>query len=248
MSKEKISSEYIQMCREKYLTGQHNLSLSQAVVMGSNSCDNIGAAIATALEEEVLSVEEYDYDSSTRRSWRQEHNILILANGRTYMDYIDNIEHVNIEYVIDDTLTYSIKYTQEFVRATIDNGVPKYIVYIGSMAYRSVLNASSVYCAAKAGLAHFMKCMAYELAPKNYNVFCVHPSNTLDTPMTEETIRQIMDYRSINRVQAEDYWSTGLLKNSFLTKQQIADTVLFLVSGKADYLSGSNIEMAGGQR
>jgi ketoreductase len=116
------------------------------------------------------------------------------------------------------------------------------------MAYKAVLNGSSPYCAAKAGLAHFARCLAWELAPKAFDVFCVHPSNTKGTPMTEETIKGLMRYRGLDRKEAEAYWGAVLPKWQWLLPENIADLVSFLVSGKAEYLSGANLDMAGGQR
>ena len=66
--------------------------------------------------------------------------------------------------------------------------------------------------------------------------------------MTEETIKGLMRYRYLTRSEAEEYWGASLPKERWLQPADIAETVAFLISGKADYLSGSNIEMAGGQR
>lgn len=245
MSKEQISTSYLEETKAKYL--QNEKHERRAVVVGSDKQNNIGATIARKLKETIPIVNEYDKDN-----WRcffgSRENILVLANGSTHLDWIENQSGHRIDEVLNDCLTTSIVATMEFVKATINVKNPKYIVYIGSMAYNHVLNGSSIYCAAKAGLAQFARCMAYELTPKNYNVFIVHPSNTKEAPMSEQTIQELMRYRNLSRQEAENYWGTGLLRKEWLLADDIANTVEFLVSGKADYLSGSQLELAGGQR
>jgi hypothetical protein len=66
--------------------------------------------------------------------------------------------------------------------------------------------------------------------------------------MTEHTIEGLMNYRGLTREQAEAYWSDSLPRANWLSAKNIGELVEFLISGKADYLSGANLEMAGGQR
>jgi NAD(P)-dependent dehydrogenase (short-subunit alcohol dehydrogenase family) len=238
-----------------------------AIVVGSDGESNIGFHITEQLKNDGIdvvsthfcehSLDLYKTDSrfldvrmdcSEFFQANKNAEILVLCNGTTNMDWIEDLKREDEKRVLEDILLGSINATSEFVRATINSDVTKYIVFIGSMAYRSVLNGSSVYCAAKAGLAQFMKCAAWELAPKGYRVFAVHPSNTYGTPMTEETIKGLMRYRNLSRQDAEAYWGACLPMDHWLSPGEIAVEVLHLVSGDADYLSGSNIEMAGGQR
>lgn len=247
MSKEQISQSYLDATKAKYLTPGRSWP-HKVLVVGSNTHNNIGATIATKLIADGHSVDEYEKKNWSMTYIRKQFSVLVLANGRSNLDWIENQTVYEINEVINDCLTSSIQSTRAFVQETIDAPGPKYIIYIGSMAYRSVLNASAPYCAAKAGLAHFAKCMAWELAPKNYNVFCIHPSNTEGTPMTEQTIQGIMRYRDINREQAEQYWGANLPRAKWLQPEDIAEMVSLIVKGKLDYLSGSQIEMGGGQR
>jgi NAD(P)-dependent dehydrogenase (short-subunit alcohol dehydrogenase family) len=126
----------------------------------------------------------------------------------------------------------------------------KHIVYIGSMAYTKVLNASAPYCAAKAGLAHFSRCMAWELGPKGYRVFTVHPGNVVNTPMTEETIDGIARYREMEHDEdAEAYWASDEPSMGFLHRNDVAVWVEKLVcEPNLAHASGSQIELAGGMR
>ena len=66
--------------------------------------------------------------------------------------------------------------------------------------------------------------------------------------MTRKTIEGLMRYRHLTLEQATAYWGAVLPKDHWLQPEEIADTVYHLISGKADYQSGANIELAGGQR
>jgi len=240
--------------KSKYLQNPLPPVSRKALVVGYSE-DNIGGEISRRLEAdglEVYSAEEEELPASSLSSFKRlpEYDTIIFNNGRTHLDWIEKQDERQIDEVVYNSLTSSMTGTADFVGATKDKPYQKNIVYIGSMAYRNVLNGSAPYCAAKAGLAMFARCMAWELAPKNYNVFCVHPSNTEHAPMSAETVRGLMRYRSLNREDAEAYWGASLPRSAWLQKQDIASVVSYLVSGDsgASYLSGSNIELGGGQR
>ncbi len=227
-----------------------------AIVVGAEP-GNIGFAIGGRLLQSgfnVLMVDRKTHDVREPRHVSEtlfkqpECDTLVLCNAVTHLDWIEEQPPEKIEEVVSCTLTGSIVATSGFVRHTLHKPFHKHLVFVGSMAYRAVLNGSSPYCAAKAGLAHFARCVAWELAPKGYSVFCVHPSNTEGTPMTEETIRGLMRYRKLTREQAEAYWGAINVQPRWLQPDDIAATVRWLVSGQARYLSGGQIDLAGGQR
>ena len=116
------------------------------------------------------------------------------------------------------------------------------------MAYNHPLNGSAVYCASKAGLAMLMKCLAWELAPKGYDVYTIHPSNVEDTPMSDDTIDGLRRYRNMTLPEAEAYWGDSPIRDEILTKWEIADLVRTLLSPNTGYLSGAQLELSGGQR
>jgi NAD(P)-dependent dehydrogenase (short-subunit alcohol dehydrogenase family) len=260
MSKEAVHASYLESMKAEHGSKPVPPQYTQrrALVIGSNRFDgNIGSAIAEALTDEGFDVidppiSELDATvaSHTRDALRSfpGTDTLVLANGYTYMDWIEDYPPEEIFKVVNHSLIGSMVATHQFVRETIEDPYHKHIVYIGSMAAKGVLNASAPYCAAKAGLMHFCKCMGWELTPKGYSVFVVNPSNTEGTPMTERTIKLIMNYREMDREQAEAYWSSINLKNRWLQPEDIAETVCWLVSGKAGYMSGSAIDLSGGQR
>jgi NAD(P)-dependent dehydrogenase (short-subunit alcohol dehydrogenase family) len=253
MSKDTISKNYM-MKQKATHTADVLPPNRRAVVFGAEE-GNIGGSIAAKLKLDGFEVVSF-CKGTFNLNLESDRDLLewgwfdtvVFCNGRTHLAWIEDQPNEEIAEVISDSLLSSIYGARDFVRHTLYNPYRKHIVFIGSMAYKAVLNGSSPYCAAKAGLAHFARCLAWELAPKAFDVFCVHPSNTKGTPMTEETIKGLMRYRGLDRKEAEAYWGAVLPKWQWLLPENIADLVSFLVSGKAEYLSGANLDMAGGQR
>lgn len=250
--KDQVSKSYIE--RQKAIHAKKPLAKQRCALIVGADPGNIGNAIANKFMEEGIGCKtphilDFDVrDPPPPDSNRFKSDILILANGFTRLNWFEDNSLEDIQHTFDVNVVGSLKTANQFIKATIDEPHKKYIVFIGSMAYRNVLNGSAAYCAAKAALAHSNKCLGWELASKGFNTFCVHPSNVENTPMSEKTIQGLMRYRNLDRERAEAYWGAVLPKDKWLQKEDIAETVHWLVSGKADYLSGSNIDMAGGQR
>jgi NAD(P)-dependent dehydrogenase (short-subunit alcohol dehydrogenase family) len=164
------------------------------------------------------------------------------------MDWFEEASLDSVAEVMDVNLFGSYNLASAFVRQTLETRERKKIIMIGSMAHRNVLNASAMYCASKAGLAMLARCMAWELTPKGFDVYCVHPSNVDEAPMAEDTIKGIMRYRGVTRETAKEYWGAGYIREASLSTKDISDLVLFLLTEKNGYMSGANIELGGGQR
>ena len=252
MSKFTLSNSYINDLKQLHPALTKNELDRKAIIIGSNFGSNIGFHINNKLVENKISTRCYNKNTLNMTHQNlpveEDHDILVLANGYTYLEWIENLTDDKISQMINDTFLSSVRATNQFVKATIKNPYKKYIIFIGSMAYKNVLNGSSVYCASKAAISHFSKCVAWELAPKGYNVITINPSNTEGTPMTEETIKGLMRYRGLDRKQAENYWGAILPKHKWLQPNEIADICSFFVSGKSDYMSGTQIDLSGGQR
>jgi len=246
--KSEISSDYIQLCKEKF-PSESKRSM-HVWITGDKRDKSIGQAIRLKLDENWFRVTSFEGNVCfSRHKAPRDVDTLIMCHGEMHLDWFENTPIDIIKNVIETNLQGSINVTQAFVRQTIDNTPRrKKIISIGSMAYKAVLNGSAAYCASKAGLAHFMKCIAWELAPKGFDVYSIHPSNTEGTPMSNETVNGLMSYRKITEEQAIAYWSDNNPRESFLTREEIADLVHYICSGKAPYLSGCNLELAGGQR
>ena len=93
------------------------------------------------------------------------------------------------------------------------------------------------YCAAKAGLAHLTKCLALEWASAGITVNAVAPGLTL-TPLTQP-------YLDANPEKLQKTL-TRIPMGRVAMPEEIASTVLFLVSDMAAYITGQEIAVDGG--
>lgn len=259
MSKEQISQGYRERWEER-TKGWETPHLRKAMIVGANP-GNIGGHITSDLQSrgfDVTPVDKSPIGGAVERfdaafpapGWKLSNfDTLILANGQTHLDWIEDQPEVEFFNVLRNKLYASMVCSQEFVRQTLNKPYKKHIVFIGSMAYRSVLNGSAAYCAASAGLVHFARCLAYELSCKGFVVHCVNPSNTEGTPMTEETIAGLARYRDLDRSAAEEYWAASRGLPRWLQPEEIGGIVGDLVTDpKWDMLAGSPIDLNGGNR
>jgi NAD(P)-dependent dehydrogenase (short-subunit alcohol dehydrogenase family) len=232
---------------------RHAIPTNKKIVILGAAEGNIGEAIYDRLTEEYIGVTQYREDEMKLSehlgfTWWGDFNTFIFNNGYTHLDWIEDQSHGEIYKVVNNCLTVTMAAVADLVKATINNKELKTIIFIGSMAHNHVLNGSAPYCAAKAGLNMFAKCIAYELAPKGYVVYCINPSNVTDAPMTEKTIEGLMRYRGMSLGDAIKYWSSECPMGEFLTKQEIAEVVATLLNPDMRYMSGCSIDLAGGGR
>jgi NAD(P)-dependent dehydrogenase (short-subunit alcohol dehydrogenase family) len=254
MSKES-SKKHTEEMKDKYLRNCRSVTVKNVLLIGhaeGNIADSILKALephhnVVALDIDDFNINDYDQRFNMLANYTN-YDTIIFNNAIMGLDWIGEISHSYIQDCVDTILTSTMKVTDDFVRNTLDKPVVKTVIYIGSMAYNHVLNASSAYCAAKAGLAMYAKCAAYELAPKGYRVFTIHPSNVADAPMSEQTVQELVKLRGLCYEDAVSYWAAECPMGTFLQKDEIASLVKMLLTDEARYLSGSNLELAGGQR
>ncbi|WP_258100419.1 SDR family NAD(P)-dependent oxidoreductase [Marinoscillum pacificum] len=90
----------------------------------------------------------------------------------------------------------------------------------------------SEYSASKAGLISFTKSIAMDLGKYGVRVNCVSPGIVQRGQITE---------RDLQRIKKSNYL------NDFCKPEDIADSILFLLSSKARFITGQNIVVDGGR-
>lgn len=110
------------------------------------------------------------------------------------------------------------------------------VVNIASRLGSKPMDSSVAYCTSEAATIMLTQCCALELTPKyNIKVNTVSPSMTL-TPMAK-------------RSYTEEEIKETAMKNPSMRLGEVEDTVnavLFLLSEKADYINGENLNVNGG--
>ncbi|MFJ4839728.1 SDR family oxidoreductase [Streptomyces sp. NPDC088746] len=115
------------------------------------------------------------------------------------------------------------------------------IVHVSSAAVPTVAPPFLHYVAAKAALEHYSRGLASELAPFGIRVNTVSPGRTA-TPGGEATREQ---WARLGQGPGQDNTSPPLGRDG--RPDDIAHAVLFLMSDRASWLTGSNLVVDGGE-
>ena len=216
--------------------------LKKGVVIGAAE-GNIGREICQYLNKK-------GHDMIERNDPRDDYqgDLFIFCNGHTDLEWIGEQSTDKIITQVYSNMEATIQMINSLVASNRNDDVIKRIIIIGSMAYNNVLNGSSAYCAAKAGINQYAKCAAYELAKKNWLVHVINPGNVLDTPMTSKVKEQLQHLHGIDAVESEAYWQKVNNLGEFITKKDIAKIVKFLLKPEARFLSGSSLDLRGSNR
>jgi 3-oxoacyl-[acyl-carrier protein] reductase len=137
--------------------------------------------------------------------------------------------------VIDTSLKGTFYCTRAVLPAMMEQKQGR-IVNITSVAgFRGLEGGHAHYAAAKAGVMAFTRCLAMEAAPYHITANTIAPSFIYN-----EFIPNIYPQEEIERMYAEvPYPRKG-------TPEDIAHTVLFLVSDEGEYITGQTICVTGG--
>ncbi len=251
-----VAANYLDTLRDAHGHKEWKTADLRVVLTGAMKPGSIGEQIGSTLQKSGRVTEMWGASFDVRHIGVpaylsrpfDEFNTLILCHGVTHLDWFENCPWDKMEEMIEVNLLGTARVIQAFVRDTLNSEERKRIIVIGSMAHRQVLNGSAIYCASKAGLAMLCRCLAWELAPKGFDVFCIHPSNTEGTPMTKDTVEGLMRYRGLSKEGAEAYWNDSPLREKMLQTDDISALVMFLLGEHGAYLAGAQLELAGGQR
>lgn len=112
------------------------------------------------------------------------------------------------------------------------------IVTIGSVYGRLAPERMSAYAASKAGVAQLTRCIAIDYASDNIRANCVCPG-LVTTPMSSHLHAPGKEKQLDASLKAHPMKRAG-------TPNEIADTVAFLCSDAASYITGQNIYVDGG--
>jgi NAD(P)-dependent dehydrogenase (short-subunit alcohol dehydrogenase family) len=147
--------------------------------------------------------------------------------------------------MIESHLTSTYRCMQAFLPGMLERGYGR-IVNIASIAGKIGFQYTSAYCAAKHGVLGLTKAVALEVAQKGVTVNAVCPG-WVDTPMTEETIRNISSKTGWPAEKAKTFLEEQSPLHRLISPEEVAATVLFLVSAGASAINGQAINVCGGE-
>jgi 3-oxoacyl-[acyl-carrier protein] reductase len=160
-------------------------------------------------------------------------DLLVLNSGISYYGLITDMSDQEIEQMVSLHITSPFRLTQKLIPAMVKKREGNIIV-ISSIWGIVGASCEVLYSMVKGGQNSFVKALAKELAPSNIRVNAIAPG-AIKTKMlsnfSEEELRAL-----------EEEIPLGRLGNP----EEIAQTVSFLASNNASYITGQVISVNGG--
>ncbi|WP_299483766.1 SDR family oxidoreductase [uncultured Roseibium sp.] len=239
--------------------------MSEKIALVTGAAQGIGYACAEALAEDGFKVVLSDIQESV-------HQAAARLGGTGYVCDMGNVEQITgmferieaeagpvaalvnnagiampgdfLKYSLDDfkrvldvNLIGVFHATQRAANTMVDRGIKGAIVNMSSINAQVAIPAIPAYCASKGGVMQLTKAAALSLAPHGIRVNAVGPGS-IDTEMmagvnaNPEALAKVMSRTPMGRVG---------------TAREIGNTVAFLASEKASYITGETIYVDGGR-
>ncbi|CAG2175686.1 unnamed protein product, partial [Oppiella nova] len=151
-------------------------------------------------------------------------------NDKNFYDNYLNVMQINLNSVV-----YLTHICVEHLEKTKGN-----IVNISSIGGLRAFANSSPYCVAKAAMDMFTKCMAAELGPKRIRVNVINPGPIRTEFVTAMGISQEVSDKLL------DAYSHLTMVGRVGVSDDVGDSILYLASDHAAFVTGTNLIVDGG--
>lgn len=226
---------------------------TQALVLGARQ-GNIGGAIADVLDNDGWDVVTHDCQMSDGGyglpsvPWA-ESDALVVTLGKEGITPFSKCSEDDVLEIIDACLVLPLLCIRMWVQGRLLVGLGGKCVVLGSYAYDHSPTSCVPYCAAKAGLAHAINGLGWELTADGFNFHIVHPYHVPSTPMGARVVEAMVQERGFTVDEAEEYQKKDMKLDHHLTPAEIAEYVRWLVvAPEAAWLSGQGLSLYGGVR
>ncbi len=160
-------------------------------------------------------------------------DLLVNNAGSRYDNLAYRISQADWDNSFNDNLNGCFNVTQACLEGMIKRRFGR-IVSIASIAGQMGSIGQCNYSASKAGVIAFMKTVAIEYASRNIRANAVAPG-LIDTDMTRSLKSQMVE-QFIERIPLKRFGNT----------EEVASVVVFLLSERSSYITGSAINVNGG--
>lgn len=162
-------------------------------------------------------------------------DILVNNAGVWPTDFVETMTDEAWERTVKINLTGPFMFSKRVVQHQIEKKIKGKIINIVSQAaFHGSTSGHAHYAAAKGGLVTFTVSLAREVAKYGINVTAVAPG-MMRTPMNKKEL-------AMNEAKYLERIPLGRISDP----EEVAFTVAFLASNKADYITGATIDVTGG--
>lgn len=162
-------------------------------------------------------------------------DILVNSTGLSEIVMAEDVEELQWHKVLDANLTAAFLCCKAAIPGMKKQGHGKMVMLSSVSAHRASIFSGIHYVAAKTGLLGLTRELAYELAPYGVQVNAVCPGTTF-TPQLAARVPMERRELLLRMVPA----------GRFATPEDHAHAVAFLVSSKADFITGVALDVDGG--
>ena len=199
---------------------------------------------ATATQADVSNVADVERIFAEHKQHYGSLNTLINNAGISGpVATVDNIEPDDWDECIAVDLSSAFYMTRRAVPLLKAAGGGS-IINVASTAGLMGVPMRSPYAASKWGLIGLTKTWAMELGPEKIRVNAVCPG-CVSGPRIEGVIEKDAKKRGVTPDEIRDVYLRQSSMRSFVSPEEIADTVLFLASSKASHISGQALAIDG---
>jgi len=216
-----------------------------SVALGLHAIDRNGGVVeeiraqgveALPLQMDVRSKPEIDL--AVQKTIERFGRIDILVNnaGGGRIGLAADVTEEDFDFIVDANLKGTF-FVSQAVGCQMIRQKGGQIVNIGSQAGATALPTESVYCAAKAAVAHLTKCLAVEWGAYGVRVNCVAPT-FIRTPGTEAALSDPEFYRYVTEQK--------IVLSRVGEVVDVASAVMFLCSDASSLITGATLMVDGG--
>ena len=233
-----IAHELLQAGARVFLNGRDEAALanSAAELRASTTSDSVHTLCADLSRAEVI---------PNALSWiAQEAGgppQIVVANigsGRSTLGW--DVDDAEWRRMLDLNLLGAVRLCREAIRGMVTASGGNLVV-VSSIAGCESIGAPTPYAVAKAGLLAFVKATADQVAKHGIRINAVCPGNVMFEGSTWELKLNEDRDGVMERIRRQ------VPMNGFATPTDIGETVAFLVSERARFITGANLVVDGGQ-
>ena len=172
-------------------------------------------------------------------------DILVNNAGGAHVGGILRTSDEDLEYHIQLKLLGYLRASREVIQPMRSAGGGTIINIVG-MAGKEPSPLFLLPGVTNAALLNFTKSLSKELEPDRIRVNSVNPG-TIDTPLTDETFKSIAELtqKTVEEVRLQASRST--MYGRIGSPEEVANAVLFLASGAAEFINGTSINLDAGK-